>query len=173
MIAAVKAFAKKDKLGILQKKQAFRKQFQLFDDKNMNELEEFFKDLRSDPEKEAEEAIKEFADTFLLNFEDAEEFENGFETSRRETLKNIFMAKLDRKQKLNLENEEENIGRKAFANKYKLGNIMELDNLITKFKTEAKTPLIDTGCLVLALMSYGNRGTIQGTSFNSLRFSKC
>ena len=160
MIAAVKAFARKDELNDETKKEDFKKQFQL--DKNIDELKNCCED----------EGIKELVNKYFLTYEDAEEFTNDFKASREEALeeqlKKKFKENLPEDKRCGISLKDEG-GRKAFMNKYKIDDIDKIDtDIINKIEEQAKTPLKETDCLVVALMSHGDADTIQGNIYSYL-----
>ena len=171
MVAAVRAFAKKDDLTTQEQKKAFKIQFQL-NEKTMKKMETDFKKIQKGKSTEME-----FAKNYKISFEDIEELRNEFKITGQEVLTKQLVKKSDTKFLELIKNfdQEKNkffdnelkmkVGRKAFMEKYKLnkGEPSELDVLIQKYAKEG-IQFDKTLSLVVVFMSHGKDGKILGIS---------
>ena len=171
MIAAVKAFVKKDELN-KDNTEMFKDQFQLSDAK-IDELEEMEK--------------SELRQLYKFSSEDTDELKTDFKSLGQEEFKNRFVEKLrvtlklaedDTKiselKKRFTETEREAIrgkfsglGREAFIEKYKLTDIERsgVDELIDFFKKQT-VAFSEAKSQIVVFMSHGDNGKITGKLFH-------
>ena len=91
MIAAVRAFAKKDDLTTQEQQKVFKIQFQL-NEKTMKKMESDFKKIQK-----GKLTKMEFAKNYIISFEDVEEFRNEFKITGQEVLPKQVAKKSDTK----------------------------------------------------------------------------
>ena len=171
MIAAVRAFAKKDDLTTKEQKKAFKIQFQLTE-KTMKKMESDFEKIQKGELKETE-----FVENHKVPFEDIEAFRTEFKITGQEALTKQLAKKshtkfleliknFDQEKNKFSDNElKKKVGRKAFMEKYRLNpkELSELSVLINRYVNEG-IQFNKTLSLIVVFMSHGKDGKILGTS---------